>query len=121
MQKLIDNSDYRKFIDLAKLSGELSTRSPNKELLYIRAQILCFQDEIRSGLLLLLEKDFKPEAEILARKNGPRAMTTLGKLTSVLTSSLTFRNFKTYTRDAYKDTDFKNFWRLEDANFLQLM
>ena len=63
-----------------KLTEQLNSRHPTKEVLIILAEILCFQDQARNGLKILLEKDFKQEAESLAVKRGRRAMTTLGKV-----------------------------------------
>ena len=77
---MIESCEYRKFIDLVKLTEQLNSRPLTKEVLIIKAEILCFQDQARNGLKILLEKDFKQEAESLAVKRGRRAMTTLGKV-----------------------------------------
>jgi len=93
MRKLLENNDYRKYVDLVKTLGEVRSKPKSKCTTRLEAEILCFQKEIKAGMTCLLENDDPDEAENLSLKFGTEATTILALLYSERGDTDRFRNF----------------------------
>ena len=77
---MLKNGEYRKFIDLEKTQRDVDAKPPSDVLTLIRAEILCYRNQIRQGLTCLLENDLVAEAESVSLTFGGEALTCLAQV-----------------------------------------